>query len=220
MPTDDEWRLLLPQIERIARSVANRCNASRTVRDEFAASAVSHVYAVYEKFDPGIASFRTWCGTVLRNHCVNLIRSEARGRKALDKLRDCAVEREAERLDAPPPPSPAEERETQAEQAAAQRGGSAVGLVERLEKLASAQDRILVAAYYGVLSACGAETVDRWCREAGWAHAESLRALEQVPRTKRKRAIAGIVGSSADWVRQHIFRAIGRLKDGEVGGPL
>jgi len=215
MPTDEEWRSLIPQIERISRRVANRCNASRTVRDELANDAVGHIFAVYGKFNAAIASFPAWCDTVLRNLCVTLIRKEAARYRLADNVRDSlSLEGQASQRGGPAQLSESGHADLAANEASA----SNVDIMALLEKLPSPQDRLLLGAYQGVLCKCNPEAVDRWCRDAGWDHAIVLRALEQLPRQQRKRAIAQIVGAKVDWVRQHIFRAVQRLKNDVNGG--
>ena len=176
---------------------------------------MGHVFGVYEKFNPSIAAFPAWCDTVLRNLCVSLIRKEAVRYKLADNVRESlslgAHAREAE----DPTQVAIAEQEARAANAAP---GPNVDIVALLEKLPSPQDRLLIAAYQGVLSACEAEVVERWCQESNWDHAAALLALEQLPRQQRKQAVAQIVGARVDWVRQRIFRAVQRLKTDGNGG--
>jgi RNA polymerase sigma factor (sigma-70 family) len=215
MPTDEEWRSLIPQIERIARRVANRCNASPTVRDELADEAVGHIFRVYDKFNPAIANFSAWGDTVLRNLCVTLIRKEAARRRLADNVRQSL----SSDGHVPQPGGPVRLPESeQAERAANEASVPRIDIVALLKRLPSPQDRLLLGAYQGVLSTCEAEAVNRWCRDANWDHAAALTALEELPRQQRKQAIAHIVGAKVDWVRQRIFRAVQRLKnDGTAG---
>jgi DNA-directed RNA polymerase specialized sigma24 family protein len=85
-PNDDlDWAELLPQINRIARTVGRRKNASPRVRDELSGVAVEHVYAKSGQFDPNLGSFQNWCSTVLANKCVSLIRKEASDARLIAK---------------------------------------------------------------------------------------------------------------------------------------
>lgn len=215
MPTDDEWRPLIPQIDQIARRVANRCNASQMVRTELADEAVGHMFSVYEKFNPAIASFSAWADRVLRNLCISLIRREAVRRKLTDSFREFL----SQKGQASQPVGPAELSESGSADQASHESLLSNGDIEALlEKLPSAQDRLLLGAYQGILSVCDAEAVDRWCRDSGLDHAGPLRALEQLPRQQRKQALAHIFGATVDWVRQRIFRAVQRLKTDGQGG--
>lgn len=215
MPTDDEIRERTQQIERIARQVANRLNASSTVRDELYDAAVGHVFAVIHTYDHTKAKFSTWCGTVIRNQCVTLIRQEAKRKKIIKKARGVAEVDEERQLRAGPATSAMEEREEGA------RATTAAGFqfVPLLDEHLRPLDRLMLAAYLGTLSTVGAEVVARWCREAGHEGAASLAGVEQLPTSQRKAAIAGVLGESLGWVRQRIFRAVQRLKERGFGGP-
>jgi RNA polymerase sigma factor (sigma-70 family) len=208
MPSEEESQLLIPQIERIARRVARRLNASPSVRQEFDADAVGHVFEVIDRFDAERASFGTWCQTVLRNHCVTLIRREAGRRKLIENVGNAAAIEAERRLGEGPPPSPLEERENRPPQ---------IDVAKLLEERLQPLDRLLFATYAEVLSACAAETVERWCREAGCEQA-ALRAIEALPRSQRKNRLAAALGENIDWVRQRIYRAVQRLKAGGIGG--
>ncbi|MFM8498124.1 MAG: sigma-70 family RNA polymerase sigma factor [Planctomycetia bacterium] len=214
MPTDDEWRVLLPQIARIAAVVGQRKNASPTVRDELAATAVVHVYERIQHFDPARATFATWCRTVLSNHCVSLIRREAAHAKRMQRHADHVAHEHEQRLHDDPPPTPLEAQETRAEQARRPR----FDIVEALEKHLQPIDRILIVVYAELCSQCNAETLARWCVDAGGVDAAALPAVEALPKMKRKQALAALLGQKIDWVRQRIFRASKRLKEHGVGG--
>lgn len=209
MPTDEEALQLKPQIERIARSVATRLNASRTVRDQLYDDAVGHVFSVYHKFDPQVASFTTWCFTVLRNHCVTLIREEAQRWKYLEHARDSAEIEDEHRHREKPAPSPAEEREERVPR---------TDLVALLDRHLEPLDRLLLAAYEGLLQRFGTEVADRWCREADRADAAAWRAIESLPQKQRKRAEAKLLGEEIDCVRTRLWRAMQKLKAAMAGG--
>lgn len=209
MPTDEEALELKPRIERIARSVATRSNASRTVRDQLYDDAVGHVFSVYHKFDPQVASFSTWCFTVLRNHCVTLIREEARKSKHLKRARDAAKVEDERRHQEKPAPSPAEEQEDRVPR---------VDLVALFDRHLDPLDRLLVAAYEGLLKRFGSVIADRWCREAGRGDAAAWLAIESLPQTQRKRAEAALIGENIDWLRTRIWRAMQTLKDAIATG--
>jgi len=214
MPTEDEARRLIPQIQRLARAAANRLNASPVVRDELDAEAVGHVFGVIDTFDPRLASFSTWCFTVLRNRCVTLIRQEAARRNLGKKLgQRKALDAERHQSEGAGM-SPLEAVEDAAEREARR---PRFDIVQVLERHLKPNDRMLVAAYAGLLAACCPEVVDRWCREAKWNHAVAFQATANLPQRQRKEALAGIVGEKVDWVRQRIFRALRRLQDREFG---
>lgn len=214
MPTDEEARDRTPQILGIAKQVANRLNASTTVRDELYDAVLGHVFAVMHTYDPTKARFSTWCYTVVRNQCVTLIREEARRTKLYKKARGRAEVDEERQLKAGPAASPLEERE-QDERNAAGKGFDFVPLLDRhLQPI----DRLMLAAYLGVLSTVGDDVVVRWCREAGRDDAARLTVVEQLPKSQRKHAIAHALGEGLGWVRQRIFRAVQRLKDRGFGG--
>lgn len=215
LPTNDEWHALLPQIERIAVSVGRRNNASPTVRDELESSAVAHVYQRITHFDPTRATFSTWCQTVLRNHCVSLIRGEASRTNRGKKHAESVAHEHQQRLAGAPPPTPLETDEDQA--AAARR--PQVNVPEVLERHLQPIDRILLVVYAELSPACGEETLARWCTEAGGVDSAALRAIETLPKARRKQALAGMLGESVGWVRQRIFRATQRLKDRGLRGP-
>jgi RNA polymerase sigma factor (sigma-70 family) len=214
MPTDEEIRDRTQQIERIARQVANRLNASSTVRDELYDAAVGHVFAVMHTYDPTVAKFSTWCYTVLRNQCVTLIRQEAKRRKIIKKARGVAEVDEERQLRSGPAASAMEVREEGV------RASTATGFqfVPLLDAHLKPIDRLMLAAYLGALSTVGDEVVARWCREAAHEGAASLAGVEQLPTTQRKEAIAAVLGESLGWVRQRIFRAVQRLKERGFGG--
>jgi RNA polymerase sigma factor (sigma-70 family) len=214
MPTDEEARQLAPVIERIARQVANRQNASRTVRDELAGEVVGHVFSVIHTFDPSVAKFSTWCYAVVRNHCVTLIRQEARRRGIAEKARDAAKIDEERQLLEGPAPSPAEERE----EAELRAGRPRFDLVPLLDAHLQPIDRLLLAGYVGLLSAVDGDVVDRWCRDAERPDAAGLTEIEGVPKSQRKQAMARILGEKLGWVRQRIFRAVQRLKQQGLEG--
>ena len=214
LPTDDEWRDLLAQIEPIAITVGRLCNASPTVRDELTGSAVTHVYERIAHFDPQQSAFRTWCRTVLRNHCVSLIRSEASKTKRTQRHADHVARDHERRLLDEPPPTPLEA----AEDAAAKTRHPPIEVAATLERHLKPVDRILIAVYAELCSACAAATFARWCDEAGGLDAAALRAIEGLATSRRKAALADLLGERVDWVRQRIFRAVRRLRDCGIGG--
>jgi RNA polymerase sigma factor (sigma-70 family) len=214
MPTDDEIRDRTQQIERIARQVANRLNASSTVRDELYDAAVGHVFSVIHTYDPTLAKFSTWCYTVVRNQCVTLIRQEAKRNKIVKKARGVAEVDEERQLRSAPTASAMEESEEEARASA----GTGFQFAPLLDEHLKPIDRLMLAAYLGVLSTLGDDVVARWCREAGHEGAASLAGVEQLPTSQRKEAIAAVLGESLGWVRQRIFRAVQRLKDRGFGG--
>jgi len=215
LPTDDEWRGFLPQIEQIAETVGRRTNASPTVRDELVASAVAHVYERITHFDPQQSAFRTWCWTVLKNHCISLIRREAVQRKRMQGHVDYVAHEHAKRLLDDPSFSPLEAQEYLADEARRPR----LDIVRVLEENLQPIDRILLVGYAGLCAACGDSTLARWCVEAGDVDAAALTAIEALAKTKRKKALAGLLGEKVDWVRQRIYRATVLLKECDLGRP-
>jgi RNA polymerase sigma factor (sigma-70 family) len=211
--TDDEWRDLLAQIEPIAASVGHRCNASPTVRDELADSAATHVFEHIEQYDPMKSAFRTWCRTVLRNHCVSLIRREATRVKGAKRHADRVRQAHEQRLLDEPPPTPLESAEDEAAQARRR----PIDIAASLERYLQPVDRILLAVYAELSAACGPATLARWCEEAGGVDPAALGPIEALGKSKRKQALAGLLGEKVDWVRQRIFRAIRRLRDRGIG---
>lgn len=215
LPTDDEWRALVPQIARIAEFVGHRSNASPTVRDELEASAVTYVYERIAQFDRNVSAFSTWCRTVLKNRCVSLIRSEAVRRKRVQGHADAVSQEHEQRLDDDPPPTPLEIAEDDAAKAHRPR----LDVVDVLERhLVQPIDRILIVVYAELCEACGDKTLTRWCDEAGGVDAAALRSIESLQQRSRKRALATLLGEKVDWVRQRIFRAGRLLKQSGVGG--
>lgn len=214
-PTDDEWRGLIPQIERIAIAVGRRTNASPTVRDELASSAVTHVFDRICRFDKTRASFPTWCTAILKNHCISLIRREASQAKRAKGHADIVAREHQRRLQDDPPPTPLESDEDGASGALRPR----LDVVETLERHLQPIDRILIAVYADLCATCGAETLARWCLDAGGVEATALAPIEALPKTKRKQALAALLGEKNDWVRQRMFRAGRRLKERGLGGP-
>lgn len=214
LPTDDEWRELLAQIEPIAISVGRRCNASPTVRDELVGSAVTHVYERIAHFDPAQSAFRTWCRVVLKNHCISLIRSEASRTRRVKEHADHVARIHEQRLLDEPHPTPLETAEDEAERSRRRPIDVATTLEQHLQPV----DRILLAVYAELCAACGAATLARWCEEAGGVDAAALPAIEALAKSKRRKALAGLLGEKVDWVRQRMFRAVCRLRDRGIGG--
>jgi len=212
-PTDDHWSEWLPQIGRIAASVGRRTNASRTVRDELEGSAVTHVYERIAHFDPTRGAFSTWCQTILRNHCVSLIRGEAsrinRGRRHAEDV----AHKHEQRLAEAPPPTPLEVDE---DRAAADRRPK-IDVVATLERHLQPIDRVLLVVYAELCSTCGDATLGKWCIAAGGIDRAGLLTIEKLPKARRKQALATLCGESVGWVRQRIFRAARRLKERGVG---
>lgn len=206
---EEEWRQSIPLILRIARWVANRVNASVTVRDELLAEGVTHLWRKIHLFDPTQATFRTWATAVLHNLCVSMIRKEATRRNLINKARtEAQIEQERQLREGPAPSGPEQEEARRPR----------FDIVETLDRLRHPIDRILLGAYAGVISSCRPDVVERWCREAGFEHAAALHGIEALPRARRKRALATLVGQTSDWVRQRIFRATQVLKDEGFGG--
>lgn len=215
LPTDDEWHALVPQIAMIAESVGRHSNASPTVRDELEGSAVAHVYERISHFDHSLGGFPTWCRTVLKNHCISLIRCEAVRRKRVQGHADDVAHEHEQRLHDTPPPTPLEIHEA----AAAEAHRPRLDVVDVLERhLVQPIDRILIVVYAELCAACGDETLARWCRDAGDVDAIALRAIEALPQRSRKQALAKLLGEKVDWVRQRMFRAGKLLKQHGVGG--
>jgi RNA polymerase sigma factor (sigma-70 family) len=203
MPSDEEALQLKAQIDGIARMVATRCNASRTVRDRLYEDATGHVFAVLHAFDRQRGAFSTWCYTVLHNHCVSLIRAESQERKYLEHARDAArVEDERRRLEKPAP-SAIEEREQRMPRAQ---------LVAAFDRHLEPLDRLLVAAYEGLLQRFGTDVCDSWCRAAGRSDSAAWHDIEAKPQGQRKKALAALLGESLAWVRTRIWRAMQALK--------
>lgn len=209
--SDEEARRLVPHIERIARQVANQLNASRWVRDALAQDAVGHVFTVYHKFDPAIASFGTWCHTVLRNKCVSLIRKDAGRRRAMGGLHDeASIAEERQRREGPV---------SSADEPLVER--PLPFLLARFEMYLVPLDRLLLGAYQGLLSRFGVEVVHRWCRADKRDGDAAFLEIETMPQNKRKQALAQLFGETSDWVRQRIFRAVEKLRRGlEEEGEL
>lgn len=214
LPTEDEWRELLAQVEPIAITVGRRCNASPTVRDELLSSAVSHVYERYDHFDPQKSAFSTWCRTVLKNHCISLIRSEAARTKRTKRHADHVARAQEQRLLDEPPPTPLEV----AEEEAAKARRRPLDVSATLERHLQPVDRVLLVVYAELSTACGSATLARWCEEAGGVDATALTAIEALAKPKRKQALALLLGETVDWVRQRMFRAVQRLKDRGIEG--
>lgn len=214
LPTDDEWRELLAQIDPIVISVGRRCNASPTVRDELAASAVTHVFERIEHYDRTKSGFGTWCRTVLKNHCISLIRSEAAQTKRVKRHADHVARTHEQRLLDDPPPTPLESAEDEATKGRQ----PALDVAATLERHLQPVDRILLAVYAELCAACGPATLARWCEEAGSVDPAALPGIEALAKSKRRQALAGLLGEKVDWVRQRMFRAVRRLRDLGIGG--
>jgi DNA-directed RNA polymerase specialized sigma24 family protein len=211
--TDDEWRELLPQIERIISAVGLRKNASPTVRDRLEEEAVPHLLKVIDQFNPKVASFSSWCKTVLGNFCVTLIRKEATARKRFGLYRDEFLHTHATEMRGQGWRAPPDEDEHDDAAAPPPR----IDLVPVLEARLAAIDRLLVATYFGVLDFCGPAVVDRWCRDATCDKADELRRVAALPKRERQRATAEALGRKHDWVRTRIYRAMQQIGDVEFG---
>jgi hypothetical protein len=81
-----DWASLIPEIERIARSVGRRKNATPRVKDELIGLAVGFVYEKSGYFDPSKGAFGAWCQRLLENKCVDLIRREAGDGEGIERL--------------------------------------------------------------------------------------------------------------------------------------
>lgn len=215
----DQWSALVPQIERLAKSVGLQTNATPTVRDQLCAEAVSHVYEASAEFDPCQGRFVAWCQRVLRNRCVDLIRKEAAQRRRFDRYRTDAEREFADALRA--------ERQTVPVASGASDGTLATDpgrlradLVNLLERHLEPLDRLLLTTYLAALDTCGDDVVDRWCREAGLDHTDDVRMIATLPQKNRKKELAKAIGRELDWVRTRIYRAVEKLKAAGLPGEL
>lgn len=209
--TEDEWRDRLPEIERIAGKVGRSKNASPNVRDRLQSEAAGHIAEVIGQFNSAKGSFSTWCWTVLGNLCVTMIRKEARERERFDGYRGEMLHTGRRRMAGQESQSGEEELPDDERQ-------PLPDLVPLLEQKLKPIDRLIVAAYHGVLNACGDDIVDRWCAEAKTDKAIDLRAAAVVPRQNRSQAVADALGRKLDYVRTRLFRAMQTLKSARQEG--
>ena len=218
---DDHWAALLPEIERIARMVAIKRNASPTVRDALFSKAAGHVFEASISFSPNQGRFAAWCQRVLNNLCVDLIRREAASRRRFDRYRDDMehLQGTAERTSGNR--TSAEEDDETDEQPLLPMSPEQLraDLVDLFERRLAPDRRLLVIAYLGGIDACGEGVVARWCREAGFTQPVDFRTIASLPKTKRKKALANALGLKLDTVRTQIYRALQSLGgDGVEGG--
>lgn len=209
--TEQELQQRIPVIERLARRVANRKNASCGVREELLADAVAHIWMKIDAYDSAKGSFEQWTYVVLRNHCVSMIREEAKRWKIAKGVRANAEREQDERLRAEPVVA-----EVMAVEEEARR--PQIDVVEKLGRLPHAIDRILLATYSGLLENCGRDVIVRWCREAGIENVAAIHEIGAMPQAKRKKALATFTGHTNDWVRQRIFRAVQSLRGDDPAG--
>jgi len=198
-----DWAALIPEINKIARAVGRRKNASYLVRDELGALAQSFVYKQSGYYDPSKASFGAWCRTVLGNKCVDLIRKEATRTGAIGELVDRANDAVH---DANLPVDEIEIPE--------------VDWFDLYQRKLRAIDRILMSLDLEQCSRCPEGTMASWLQEANLPGEFPVVELEKVQQRDRNRAIAEallrVAGSELtpkavktkmDSIRTRLFRA-------------
>ena len=203
------WADLIPAIEKIARQVGRRKNASPRVRDELETLAVSFVYEKSGLYNSAFATLNAWCQTVLSNKCVDLIKKEAADRRLID-----GVGEELRRKTDDPEPSDDEPEPPE------------VDWVNYYRTRRSSIDRVLLILDFEHCSQFPADTIAGWIQEAGLPKEFPLKNLEAVPERSRNEAIARdllkvkgcavtkeAVTPKTAWIRQRLRRAKKDLED-------
>lgn len=197
------WADLIPAIEKIARQVGLRTNASSRVRDELETLALSFVYEKSGHYNPAAGKFEAWCQTLLSNKCVDLIRKDATGRRIVaaagemlsEKLRDS--QRPVDEIEAPD-----------------------VDWFSLYEEHLRPIDRILMVLDLEQVSRCPPATTVSWIRQAKLPHEFPMNEFEAMPKRDRNRAVArallqaggceltdNAVTEKMNWIRTRVSRA-------------
>jgi len=203
------WADLIPAIEKIARQVGRRKNASPRVRDEIESLAVSFVYEKSGHYNSAVATFNAWCQTVLSNKCVDLIQKEAADARLIERVGDGLMRKTND-----PEPDSDEPKIPDVDWPSFYRArGRPI-------------DRVLLLLDLEHGSRFPAETIACWIQEAGLPKDFPLKDLEAVPKRIRSEAIARellkaegrevtdeAVKKKKQWIRTRLFRGRGGLED-------
>jgi hypothetical protein len=218
-PNDDlDWPSLMPEIERIARSVGRRKNASLRVKDELCNLAVGFVYEKSGYFDPSKGPFGAWSQTLLENKCIDLIKKEAADRRRIEGTRNQFEERERDSLGGPD-----EEEDPIPE----------VDWRDVFDKVKLKPiDRLLFALDVEICHRFEPDEIAAWIAGAGLPQDFPIDKLQAVPERSRNEAIAtallaagGVepgkkaIQSKNQWVRTRQFRAKTRIAKWLKGLP-
>lgn len=210
MPNNSlNWADLIPAIEKIARQVGRRKNASPRVRDELETLAVSFVYEKSDHYNSAVATFSAWCQTVLGNKCVDLIQKEAADRRLVERVgEELGRKTDNPELNDDEPEIPE------------------VDWMGFYRTRRMPIDRVLLILDLQHFSQFPADTIAGWIQEAGLPTDFPLKNLEAVPKRSRNEAIARellkaegcavtkeAVNTKTAWIRQRLRRAKKDLED-------
>lgn len=203
------WADLLPVIEKIARQVGLRTNASPRVRDELVTLAVSFVYEKSGHYNPAVGKFEAWCQTVLRNKCVDLIQREAADRRLIEGVGQELM-------------GNTDDLKTNDDESEIPKVDWANYYRTRRMPI----DRVLLILDLERCSQFPADTVAGWIQEAGLPKEFPLKNLEAGRKRSRNEAIARellkvegcavtkeAVNTKTAWIRQRLRRAKKDLED-------
>lgn len=202
-PNDKEWDDRTRIVEAQAAQVASKLNMIPLTQDEFLAGATAWIFERAHRFDPTMGNFSPWCYRVLYNHGVDVIRRSAHDidlkkemkqetRRAL--ARNPRLDRTGTEPDEAPNRDPA----------------------DILEQHVTGKDRVLLAIDVCLLGRLSSDRVAAWLREAELPADFSWQALEAIKKqADRRRALAAALGQDNGWLRQHIYRALLKIKKAE-----
>lgn len=181
-------------IEEVALVVATKLSMLPLTRDEFLSDAVSWVWNRRHRFDPSLASFRSWASSVLRNRGVDIIRRHAR---------DQAMKREKRYEAMIDQRSPAPVREDR-------------DPADMLEAHLDGLNRVLVAVEYRLLGRLAPDRSAAWLEHADVPAGFPWQVIEAVEdRASRRKALAAACGRNYAWLNQRLYRAIQTMQRAE-----
>lgn len=210
-PNDDlDWGSLLLEIERIAKSVGRRKNASHRVKDELFSLALGFVYEKSGYFDPTKGTFGAWCQTLLENKSIDLIQKEAADRRRIQGAKNQFEKRERDSL----------RRPDEEEDPIPEVDWRDVFDKAKLKPI----DRLLFALDVEICHRFEPDKIAAWIAGAGLPQDFPVDELKAVPERSRNEAIAtallaagGVepgkkaIQSKNQWVRTRQFRAKTRI---------
>ena len=202
-PNDNEWDDRKRIVEEQAAQIASKLNMIPLTRDEFLAGALAWIVEKEYGFDPERGMFSPWCYRVLYNHGVDVIRRSARDldlkkEKRYETRRALARNARLDRTG--PEPDEAPERDP----------------ADILEQHVAGEDRVLLAIDVCLLGRLTSDRVAAWLREAELPEDFAWQALEAIEKqANRRRALAAALGQDDGWLRQHIYRALLKIKKAE-----